>query len=91
MQGSKAAGGIMGLRLRAAYTLKKAHEFEMQLSGKLRSAFGAATRPSGQELFVQASYRYRFNLTPFEKTQDASAKVHEPKAPKQHGKREREE
>ncbi|MBD5391937.1 hypothetical protein HDR65_00095 [bacterium] len=91
MQGSKAAGGIMGLRLRAAYTLKKAHEFEMQLSGKLRSAFGAATHPSGQELFVQASYRYRFNLTPFEKKKDATAKAHEPKAPKQNKHKEHEE
>lgn len=84
MNGSKVAGGIAGLRLRTVYTLKKSHEFEMQLSGKLRSAFGSTARRSGQELFVQASYRYRFNLDPFVKKgrtpiEDTSGKHQEAK------------
>ncbi|MCM1531278.1 MAG: hypothetical protein NC048_05110 [Bacteroides sp.] len=75
MNGSKAAGGIADLRLRAAYTLKKAHEFELQVSGKLRSAFAAATYRKGQEFFAQVSYRYRFSINPFEKKKEKAAKA----------------
>lgn len=67
MNGSKAGGGITDLRLRTDYTLKKSHEFNLQLSGKLRSAFSSSFR-AGQEFFVEAGYRYRFSVSPFKKT-----------------------
>lgn len=67
MNGSQACGGIADLRLRADYTLKKSHEFNLQLSGKLRSTFSSSFR-AGQEFFVQAGYRYRFSVSPFKKT-----------------------
>lgn len=65
MDGSKTSGGIADLRLRAAYVFRKAHEFDLQLSGKLRSAFGSGAFKPGREFFVQAAYRYRFNYAPF--------------------------
>ena len=74
MNGAKAAGGIAGLLLRASYMLKKSHEFEMQFNGKLRSSFDAANRKPGQELFVQASYRYRFNIDPFKKKKEEASR-----------------
>lgn len=72
MEGGKASGGIADLRLRGAYTLKKAHEFELQMSGKLRTAFNKDTFRAGQEFFVQAVYRYRFNISPFDKKKQKS-------------------
>lgn len=66
MDRSSASGGIADLRFRAAYTLKESHEFELQLSGKFRSAFVDSFR-QGQEFFVQVGYRYRFSVNPFKK------------------------
>lgn len=66
MNGTSTSGGIADLRLRGTYTLKKSHEFELQLSGRLRSAFSSSFTP-GQEFFVQVGYRYRFSVNPFRK------------------------
>ncbi|MDE6493466.1 MAG: hypothetical protein K2L50_02660 [Bacteroidales bacterium] len=74
MQGQTVSGGIADLRLRGTYTLRKCHEFEMQVNGRLRSVFKAGGK-SGKEIFLQAGYRYRFNLSPFEKQKEKTKKA----------------